>query len=109
MKKKILVVSLAVNIIAGAFVFYSFTSKMKNVNDGGGYIIMSAVRGSGISITDGISTLESEKIELALSRQNLLEFQQKVAQKLNELKSKGYELISSNGGDQNTVYVFVKK
>ena len=68
MKKKILILSLVVNLIAGAFVLYSFTPKAKNVNDGGGgYVIMRVVDVAGgyateLSVSDGITVLDHQDL-----------------------------------------------
>jgi len=113
MKKKILIASVAVNMIAVAFVFYSFTSKAKSVNDGGGYIIMHV--GAQISVSDGNSILSQDEqlkpMGMATGKwaEIMRENNQTITKKMNDLKSQGYELVSSNGGDNYTNYIFVKK
>ena len=119
MKKKILIVSLVVNIIAGAFVFYSFTSKAKNVNDEGGYMIMNVYHvstplyKSEISITDGKTILEQIDLESGWVASKQRENNKTITNKINEIQSKGYGLVSSNsasdGGYMSTNYIFVKK
>ena len=121
MKKKILIVSLAINIIAGAFIFYSFTSKTKSVSDGGGYAVMNVYMGGStankISISDGSSELSNTDLNPLSINANkwpdiLKENNQIITKKINDLKSQGYELVSSNsGGLSGTLYnyIFVKK
>ncbi len=117
MKKKILIVSLAVNIIAVAFVFYAFTSKAKSTNDGGGYIVMRVLEaGNGsygdISISDGNSILDHEDLNSSFKVDKIRLNNQTITKKINDLRTQGYELVSTNSGGQNgliTNYVFQKK
>src|SRR5438067_10016879 len=103
MKKKILMASLAVNIIAGVFVLWAFTGKAKNVNDSGAgsYISIRVQEGSGLksglSVSDGNSILSNIELNTIYSLEKMRENNQNIAKKLNELKSQGYEIVSSNG------------
>jgi len=115
MKKKILIVSLVANLIAGAFVFYSFTPKARNTNDGGGgYLVMRVAYGSYIT-TDGKNIL-SNKDDIRQSTANIEKIKQysrdgavQLASSINELKAQGYELVSTINYGAGTDFVFLKK
>ena len=118
MKKKILILSLVANLIAGAFVLYSFTPKAKNVNEGGGgYLIMRVIEtaqlSSDLSVSDGTNLIYHEDLNSTLKVDKMRTNNQAITKKINDFKSQGYEIISSNsgGGDlfRITNYVFVKK
>jgi hypothetical protein len=113
MKKKILVASLLVNMIAGVFVFMAFKVKEKAKNDSGvGYIVISTTQHAVqpvLLISDGNTILDQIDINKPYYLDKIKQNIQTIASKLNEYKSKGYELVSSNGGDFETNYVLVKK
>jgi hypothetical protein len=101
---------------------YSFTPKAKNTNENGsGYIILRVVEpGPGIfagelSVSDGNKVLEYEDLNHSYKLEEIRSNNQTIAKKINELKSKGYELISSNSSSNEksnvmqTNYIFIKK
>jgi len=107
MKKKILIVSLAANLIAGAFIFTAFKEKSKSTNDSGGYIIVN-VDDWEMTVSDGNTTIDQIDLKSA-SKAGFRENNQRIAKELNNLKNKGYELLSSNGGGIYSNYVLVKR
>jgi len=110
MKKKILILSLFVNLIASVFVFMAFKEKSKNKAENGGYIIMAVSGEAGkIFISDGNSTFDETKLRYPWSGKGVRENNQTVAKKLNDLISKGYELVSSNGDRYGINYILEKK
>jgi len=118
MKKKILILSVAVNIIAGAFILYAFTPKAKNGNDGGGgYITMRVVDAAGgysteLSVSDGNTILDHQDLTSGFKAEKSRENNQIITKKMNNIRNQGYELISSNAGGVNgtvTNYIFLKK
>lgn len=103
MKRRIIVISLCINLMAGLFILYSFIPKeKKNTNEGGsGYIIVTADFYVGkLSVTDGQKDLDNQELNNISSILNSYnkwkENNTVVAKVLNDFALKGYELVSSN-------------
>jgi|GEM_PF-5711039 len=111
MKKEILIALLSLNLIAGSFVFCAFTSKAKAMNDEGKVVLIRVIEGglNEIIISDGNTILENDDLLSETKKSILNSNSQVIAQKLNEYKNKGYELISSNASGNCTNYIFEKK
>jgi hypothetical protein len=113
MKKTTLISTLSIALLTGiAIVFMSFTSSTKENK----IIVVRTFEtinapGANISITDGIEI--SQKVPLDILRKNGDDNILKIATALNDIKSKGYTLVSSNssGGDGFIItnYVFEKE
>ena len=119
MKKKILIISIAVNIIAGAFVLMGFESlkEKETGNIDGPYIYVSVVLDDNIHVKNEIIINDRNKKldEIALKRGDDINNNIILTNKLSEFKNENYEIVStssfsiSGGQGSNTNYVLEKK
>jgi hypothetical protein len=115
MKKRIVVISLSVNLIAALFILYSFVPKEKRSgNEEGGVIIVSADYALGkLIVTDNSKLVDLKEIHNILNLKNIEENQQNICKVLDDYYLKGYEIVTSNSiGDNNgygKLYYVLKK
>jgi hypothetical protein len=114
MKKIVLIASLVTNIIVVSFLFMSFKGKPAMKTDSGGYLIVRTMEGFGkLSVTDGNSIMEEVKINKVsgLNSESFFENNKIICNKLNDIRSKGYELVAANNSINGGIsdYVFLKK
>jgi len=109
MKRKILILSICINMIAAVFVFLAFREKTNYPNKSE-YVIMNVPKNGGeILVSGGDSTLKAISLRYPWSEKELKMNERMIANEINELNASGYELVSSHGDHYESNYVFKKK
>lgn len=114
MKKKILIISNAVNVIAGVFVLMAFNLKTKDANDrSSSFITLSIINSTTvapfISITEGNYIRDDIKLKAYTTYDKIKENNVTMTRTFNELSAEGYVLVSSIHQDDQFNYIFEKK
>jgi hypothetical protein len=120
MKKQVLSVLAVLSILTVGIILTSFVIG-ENGGDGtsgdGDYLIVRTIEPGGMWPSEIIVVYEDGKIETfelkKFKGNNFVENVATIQSKLNDIKNKGYNLISSNGGNSDNMvvntYVFQKK